>query len=78
MCAIRLAAGTRAEVCYAQPLAADFGRLREADMAKGQVKKNKETKKPKADKSAQKGSVSAYQQSQGKGGPAANPFAKKG
>ncbi len=37
-------------------------------MAKGQVKGNKEAKKPKADKP--KGSVSAYKQSQGKGGPA--------
>ena len=35
-------------------------------MAKGQVKGNKEAKKPKADK--RKGSVSAYKQSQGKGG----------
>ena len=36
-------------------------------MAKGQIKGNKEAKKPKADKP--KGSVSAYKQSQGKGGP---------
>jgi hypothetical protein len=37
-------------------------------MAKGQIKGNKEAKKPKADKP--KGSVSAYKQSQGKGGQA--------
>ncbi len=45
-------------------------------MAKGQVKSNKEKKKPKAEKP--KGSVSAYQQAQGKGGPAGNTFGKKG
>jgi hypothetical protein len=44
-------------------------------MAKGQVKGNKEAKKPKADKP--KGPGSAYKQSQSKGGPAINPFAKK-
>ena len=37
-------------------------------MAKGQVKGNKEAKKPKADKP--KGPGSAYKQSQGKGGQA--------
>lgn len=42
-------------------------------MAKGQMKKNKETKKPKAEKP--KGGGSAYKQSQGKGTAAANPFA---
>ena len=47
-------------------------------MAEGQMKSNKEAKKPKADKTQAKGSVSAYQQAQGKGGPAVNPFAKKG
>ena len=36
-------------------------------MAKGQVKGNKEAKKPKADKKA-KGPGSAYKQAQGKGG----------
>jgi hypothetical protein len=40
----------------------------EDDMAKGQMKSNKETKKPKAEKP--KGTVSAYKQSQGKGGQA--------
>jgi hypothetical protein len=44
-------------------------------MAKGQVKGNKESKKPKADKP--KGPGSAYKLSQGKGRPAVNPFAKK-
>ncbi len=44
-------------------------------MAKGQMKSNKETKKPKAEKP--KTSVSAYKQSQGKGGQAAIPPAKK-
>jgi hypothetical protein len=46
-------------------------------MAKGQVKGNKEAKKPKAEKP--KGSGSAYKQSQGKGGAALTPAsAKKG
>jgi len=46
-------------------------------MAKGQIKGNKEAKKPKADKNnPKKSSGSAYQQAQGKGG-AATPFAKK-
>ena len=44
-------------------------------MAKGQVKSNKETKKPKAEKP--KTTVSAYKQSQGKSGQAAIPPAKK-
>jgi hypothetical protein len=48
---------------------------REDVMAKGQVKGNKEAKKPKGDKP--KGPGSTYKQSQGKGGPAINPFAKK-
>jgi len=46
-------------------------RRREDDMAKGQVKGNKEAKKPKADKP--KGPGSAYKQSQGKGGQALIP-----
>ena len=46
-------------------------------MAKGQVRSNKEAKKPKADKSQAKGAVSAYKAAQGKGAAAA-PFAKKG
>jgi hypothetical protein len=46
-------------------------------MAKGQIKGNKEAKKPKAEKP--KGEVSAYQKSQGKGGSPINmPGAKKG
>ena len=47
----------------------DYGRSTrqlEDDMAKGQVKGNKEAKKPKAEKP--KGPGSAYKQSQGKGG----------
>jgi hypothetical protein len=45
-------------------------------MAKGQIKGNKEAKKPKADKNQPKGG-SAYKLSQGKAGPTVNPFAKK-
>ena len=45
-------------------------------MAKGQIKGNKETKKPKAEKP--KTTVSAYKQSQGKGGPAISTPGKKG
>ncbi len=46
-------------------------------MAKGQLRGNKEAKKPKADKP--KGSGSAYKQSQGKGGPVLSaPPTKKG
>jgi hypothetical protein len=48
----------------------------EEDMAKGQVKGNKEAKKPKAEKP--KTHVSAYKQSQGKGGQAIGPPGKKG
>jgi hypothetical protein len=50
---------------------------REKTMAKGQLKGNKEAKKPKADKSQPKVSISAYKQAQSKGGQAATPFAKK-
>ena len=46
-------------------------------MAKGQIKGNKEAKKPKADKNTPKSGGSAYKQSQGKGGPTATPFGKK-
>jgi hypothetical protein len=44
-------------------------------MAKGQIKGNKEAKKPKADKP--KAQVSAYKQSQGKSGQANTPPSKK-
>ena len=37
-------------------------------MAKGQLKGNKEAKKPKADKNQPKSNVSAYKAAQGKGG----------
>jgi hypothetical protein len=46
-------------------------------VAKGQLKGNKEAKKPKADKSQPKTTISAYKQSQSKGGQATTPFAKK-
>jgi hypothetical protein len=46
-------------------------------MAKGQIKGNKEAKKPKADKNQPKGGGSAYKLSQGKAGPTVNTFAKK-
>ena len=44
-------------------------------MAKGQMKSNKEAKKPKADKGQK--SVSAYKASQGKGSATVNPFPTK-
>jgi hypothetical protein len=50
---------------------------REEIMAKGQLKGNKEAKKPKADKNQPKATISAYKQSQSKGGQATTPFAKK-
>jgi len=46
-------------------------------MAKGQLKGNKEAKKPKADKSQPKGGGSAYKLGQGKGGASPSPFAPK-
>jgi hypothetical protein len=46
-------------------------------MAKGQMKGNKEAKKPKADKNQPKATVSAYKLSQSKGGQPITPFAKK-
>jgi hypothetical protein len=46
-------------------------------MAKGQMKGNKEAKKPKADKNQLKATPSAYKQLQCKGGETINPFAKK-
>jgi hypothetical protein len=54
-------------------------RQREEIMAKGQLKGNKEAKKPKAkaDKNQPKAIVSAYKQSQSKGGQATTPSAKK-
>jgi hypothetical protein len=47
----------------------------EAVMAKGQMKGNKEAKKPKADKP--KAGGSAYKLSQGAGGQATSPPSKK-
>ena len=47
----------------------------EDDMAKGQLRGNKEAKKPKADKP--KGSASAYKLAQGKGGQALSPQSTK-
>jgi hypothetical protein len=44
-------------------------------MAKGQMRKSKEAKKPKAEKP--KGEGSAYKQAQGKGGSTPGPFVKK-
>jgi hypothetical protein len=49
----------------------------EEAMAKGQIKGNKEAKKPKADKNQPKAHVSAYKASQGKGGQSMAPPAKK-
>ena len=46
-------------------------------MAKGQIKGNKEAKKPKADKNQPKSSVSAYKASQGKGGAPISAPGKK-
>lgn len=47
-------------------------------MAKGQIKGNKEAKKPKADKNKQKTNISAYKQSHTKDSQATTPFTKKG
>ncbi len=45
-------------------------------MAKGQMKSNKEAKKPKADKNAPKAAGgSAYKQTQSKSGQTVSPFA---
>jgi hypothetical protein len=63
-----------ATISDSQHLAA---RQREETLAKGQLKGNKEAKKPKADKSQPKATISAYKQSQSKGGQATTPFAKK-
>jgi hypothetical protein len=46
-------------------------------MAKGQLKGNREAKKPKADKSQPKGAGSAYKQAQGKGSSSPSPFVRK-
>ena len=46
-------------------------------MAKGQLKGNKEAKKPKGDKSKPKGGTSDYKQAQGKGSTSPSPFVKK-
>jgi hypothetical protein len=52
-------------------------------MAKGQVRTNKEKKKPKAEKDKKKGGSSAYAMTYGQAKPtsiplgASNPFAKK-
>ncbi len=55
--------------------AVPLGAAREDGMAKGQIKGNKEAKKPKADKPKSQGS--AYKLSQGKGGQALSPQSTK-
>jgi hypothetical protein len=64
---------TRAKICYGGHGAV----ISEEAMAKGQIKGNKEAKKPKADKNQSKTHVSAYKASQGKGGQSMAPPAKK-
>ena len=58
---------------------APYGASRQQEelMVKGQMKGNKEAKKPKADKNRPKGTGSAYKQSQSKDDKSASPFAKK-
>jgi hypothetical protein len=46
-------------------------------MAKGQMKSNKEAKKPKADKGQSKANPSSYKLSQGKGGQPIGATGKK-
>jgi hypothetical protein len=65
-------------ICYARRRTVTRGgRAREEVMAKGQMKGNKEAKKPKADKNQPKATVSAYKQSQSKGGQATTPLGKR-
>jgi hypothetical protein len=64
---------TRAKICYGGHGVV----ISEEAMAKGQIKGNKEAKKPKADKNQSKTHVSAYKASQGKGGQSMAPPAKK-
>jgi hypothetical protein len=52
-------------------------RRSEEAMAKGQIKGNKEAKKPKADKNQPKAHVSPYKASQGKGAQSMAPPSKK-
>jgi hypothetical protein len=58
----------------ASRLAAQYG---EETVAKGQMKGDKEAKKPKADKNQPKATVSAYKLSQTKGGQPITPIGKK-
>jgi hypothetical protein len=52
---------------------------RENVMAKGQMRSNKEKKKPKADKNKKKGGASpSFGSAQNQGQPGSNPFGKKG
>jgi hypothetical protein len=46
-------------------------------MAKGQLRRSKEAKKPKADKNQSKTKISAYKASQSKVGQAITPLTKK-
>jgi hypothetical protein len=66
-------------VCYDRRRGVTFDAFgpEEEAMAKGQMKSNKETKKPKADKDQAKTSVSAYKAAQGKGGQTNTPIGKK-
>jgi hypothetical protein len=47
-------------------------------MAKGQMRSNKEKKKPKADKNKPKGESAPSFPGQNKGQPGSNPYGKKG
>jgi hypothetical protein len=64
-----------AGICYAGDAAVALDASTEETMAKGQMKSNKETKKPKAEKP--KATVSAYKASQGKSGQSTVPVGKK-
>ena len=47
-------------------------------MAKGQMRSNKEKKKPKADKNLKKGGAAPSPFTAGQGQPGQNPYGKKG
>ncbi len=65
----------RGQLCHNRPQGPGQACEKETSMAKGQLRGNKEAKKPKSDKA--KSSVSDYKKSQGATGQALNPPGKK-
>jgi hypothetical protein len=67
----------RRRICYSSAAPSSFNAAREIAMAKGQMRSNKEKKKPKADKNMKKGGATPSPFSSGKTPAGQSPHIKK-